>query len=327
MGLFYSARQRFLILPALALSLGLLTSCGGQVAQSTASTASNSNTHKINLNSAILSELDKIEGQIGIPSLSNRIQSARPYASPEELVSKKILTQEQFDRIKDQVSVEDVELVGEAKDIDFMTKLGLMRGHLLVAKEWLDRKQSALALPHIGHPIEEIYVDLEGQLDERKVKPFKAALQKLQVQAQFSANSPELATTYQEAIHGIDTAMAALPATQRQDPRFVLGVISEMLDAAGTEYGAAISNSKISAHIEYEDSRGFVLYAKQLFTSIEPILAKTDTSRAKAIQASLTKLQTAWPAIEAPATPVMSVDQVRTAIKSVELAGQKIASL
>jgi Helix-hairpin-helix motif len=147
MGFTSSARLR-LLLPSLALSLGLLTGCGGQATQSPTSTTSSASPHKININSAILSELDKIEGQIGIPSLSNRIQAARPYASPEELVSKKILTQEQFDRIKDQVSVEDVELVGEAKDIDFMTKLGLMRGHLLVAKEWLDRKQPALALPH-----------------------------------------------------------------------------------------------------------------------------------------------------------------------------------
>jgi hypothetical protein len=316
-----------LLLPALALSLGLLTGCSGQATQVPIATASSASAHKININSAILSELDKIEGQIGIPSLSNRIQAARPYASPEELVSKKILTQEQFDRIKDQVSVEDVELVGEAKDIDFMTKLGLMRGHLLVAKEWLDRKQPALALPHIGHPIEEIYVDLEGQLDERKVKPFKAVLQKLQVQTQFSPNSPELTTTYAEALQGIDTAMAALPASQRRDPRFVLSVISEMLDAAGTEYGAAVSNGKVSAHIEYEDSRGFVLFAKQLFTEVAPTLAKSDASRAKEISESFTKLQTAWPAIDAPAVPVMTVDQVRTAIKSVELAGQKVASL
>lgn len=327
MGFSSSVRQRLLILPALVLTFGLLTGCSGQSAQVPATATSSTGTRKININSAILSELDKIEGQIGIPSLSNRIQAARPYASPEELVSKKILTQEQFDRVKDQVSVEDVELVGEAKDIDFMTKLGLMRGHLLVAKEWLDRKQPTLALPHIGHPIEEIYVDLEGQLDERKVKPFKAALQKLQVQAQFSANSPELTTTYAEAIQGIDSAIAALPNTQRQDPRFILGVISEMLDAAGTEYGAAISNGKVSARIEYEDSRGFVLYAQQLFADIAPLLIKTDAPRVKAIRESLSKLQTAWPAIEAPTTPVMSVDQVRTAIKSVELAGQKVASL
>jgi hypothetical protein len=322
---FTSFARLQLLLPALALSLGLLTGCGGQATQAPTSTASSA--HKININSAILSELDKIEGQIGIPSLSNRIQAARPYASPEELVSKKILTQEQFDRIKDQVSVEDVELVGEAKDIDFMTKLGLMRGHLLVAKEWLDRKQPALALPHIGHPIEEIYVDLEAQLDERKVKPFKAVLQKLQVQTQFSPNSSELATTYTEALQGIDTAMAALPASQRQDPRFVLAVISEMLEAAGTEYGAAVSNGKVSAHIEYEDSRGFVLFAKQLFAEVAPILAKSDASRAKEIGENLSKLQTAWPAINAPAVPVLTVDQVRTAIKSVELAGQKVASL
>ena len=120
-----------------------------------------------------MSELDKIEAQLGVPAISNQIQAARPYKSPQDLVSKKVMTQEQFDKIKDLVTVEDVVLTGVAKDVDYMVKLGLMKGHLYVAKELLDQNQPKQAEPHIGHPVEEIYVDLEEQLNERKAKEFK----------------------------------------------------------------------------------------------------------------------------------------------------------
>ena len=118
---------------------------------------------KININTAILSELDKLEAKLGIPALSNKIQAERPYKTPEELVSKKVIDQKQFDRIKDMVGIEDVVLTGVAKDADYMVKLGLMKGHLFVAKELLDLKKPKDAEPHIGHPVEEIYTDVAEQ--------------------------------------------------------------------------------------------------------------------------------------------------------------------
>jgi DNA uptake protein ComE-like DNA-binding protein len=48
---------------------------------------------KININNAILSELDKIEGKLGVPALSNKIQASRPYTKTEDLVSKKVIDQ------------------------------------------------------------------------------------------------------------------------------------------------------------------------------------------------------------------------------------------
>jgi Helix-hairpin-helix motif len=51
---------------------------------------------KININNAILSELDKLEAKLGVPALSNKIQGSRPYAKPEELVSKKVIDQAQY---------------------------------------------------------------------------------------------------------------------------------------------------------------------------------------------------------------------------------------
>ena len=151
--------------------------------------------------------MDKLEGKLGVPALSNKIQASRPYGSTADLMSKKVITQEQFEQVKDMVTVEEVVLTGEAKDVDYMTKLALMKGHLLVAEELLKENQPKQAEPHIGHPVEEIYVDIEEQLNERKVKQFKEDLVKLTELVKFRPQDEKVATNLTVAMSDIDTAI------------------------------------------------------------------------------------------------------------------------
>lgn len=292
-----------------------------------ATSASNQNQggkEQININTAILSELDKFEAALGIPALSNKIQANRPYASPEDLVAKNVINQEQFDKIKDMVSVEDVELTGEAKDVDYMSKLGLMKGHMIVAKELLDQQQPKQAEPHIGHPVEEIYVDVEDQLNERNVKEFKTALISLQDLVKSQPKAAKVKTDFTTSMQAVDGAIAALPETQRSSPAFVLKVIDELLDAANSEYGAAIANNKITAAIEYQDSRGFVTYANQLFQGISTQVATANPEAHKAIETSMQELTKAWPTAIPPAKPVLTPVQVTQMIKTIEQNSQKL---
>jgi hypothetical protein len=279
---------------------------------------------KININEAILSELDKVEAKLGIAGLSNKIQAARPYAKTEDLVTKKVVTAAQFAQIKDMVGTETVELTGEAKDVDYLTKLGLMKGHMIVAKELLDAQKPDQALPHIGHPVEEIYADVEGQIKERNVKDFKQSLMDLQQLVKSKPSDPMVTTKYNEAIAGIDTAIAAIPEAQRQSPKFALQVINTILDTAGTEYQAAIANNKIKEIIEYQDSRGFTLYVEQLYKSIAPMMQKDYPDAHKQFTASLEKLKSAYPSAIAPEIPILSVADMSELIKGNEQAAAKV---
>ncbi|MHC5671789.1 helix-hairpin-helix domain-containing protein [Nostoc sp.] len=286
--------------------------------------SSNSGKEKININTAILSELDKFEAKLGVPALSNKIQANRPYGSPEDLVTKKVVTQDQFNQIKDQVGVQEVVLTGEAKDIDYMTKLGLMKGHLLVAKELLEQNQPKQAEPHIGHPVEEIYVDVEDQLNERKVKEFKTTLVSLQDLVKSSAKDSKVKTSFASSMQAVDSAIAALPADQRSKPGFGLQVINELLDSANSEYGAAIADAKITAPIEYQDSRGFVFYANELYKGISSQIAQADPQAHKAIDASFAELITVWPAAIPPAKAVKTPNDVTKLVKTIEENSQKV---
>ncbi|MGA7935113.1 MAG: helix-hairpin-helix domain-containing protein [Kovacikia sp.] len=289
-----------------------------------ASHSSHTGKPKININTAILSELDKLEAKLGIPALSNKIQASRPYGKPEELVSKNVITQEQFDQIKEMVTIEDIVLTGEAKDVDYMTKLGLMKGHLLVAGELLDLQKPEQAEPHIGHPVEEIYADVEEQLQERNVKEFKTSLIALQDQVKAGAkNASKVTAGFKEAMQSIDGAISALPETQRTSPSFVLQVINGLLDTANSEYGAAIADGKINQVIEYQDSRGFVAYANTLYQGISPKVEKENPEVHKAIQQTMAELRKVWPSPLPPTAPVKTTTQVSQLIKTVELNTQK----
>lgn len=332
---------RFLFLAFASALLVVLVSCsqtptpGNNSTQSpsaasspTATTVENHTSHKdkININSAILSELDKFEAQLGVPALSNRIQAGRPYASPEALVSKKVITKEQFDQIKDMVTVQEVVLTGEAKDVDYMTKLGLMKGHLLVAKELLELQKPDQAEPHIGHPVEEIYVDVEDQLNERNVKEFKDTLISLQNLVKSQPKSSKINTEFATSMQSVDDAIQALPEAERQSPEFVVKVVNELLDAANSEYGAAIANGKVAAAIEYQDSRGFVTYANTIYKDTSNQMARELPEAHKAITDNMAELAKAWPTATAPVTPVKTPAQVSLLVKTIEQNSQKVAN-
>lgn len=318
-------------------SLSILSACSNSSptstapsAQSSASTASAdhagmSHGKKININNALLSELDKFEAKLGVPALSNKIQSSRPYAKPEELVSKNVINQAQFDQIKDMVTVEEIILTGEAKDLDYMVKLGLMKGHMYVAKELLDLGKPDQAEPHIGHPVEEIYADVEEQLNERSVKEFKTSLMALQELVKAGAkDKAKVDAEFDTSVKAIDGAIAMLPETQRTSPKFVIQVINGLLDTANNEYGAAVADGKIREVIEYQDSRGFVQYSNELFQAIASQVTAQSPETEKKISAGLKELALNWPTALAPAAPVKTTEQVTKLVKEIETSGQTI---
>ncbi|NJP10720.1 MAG: helix-hairpin-helix domain-containing protein [Leptolyngbyaceae cyanobacterium RU_5_1] len=290
-----------------------------EMSSSSSTTDAASNKPKININSAILSELDKLEAALGVPALSHKIQASRPYGSTEDLVSKKVVTQEQFDQIKNQITTEEIILTGEAKDVDYMTKLGLMKGHMLVAGELLDLSKPDQAEPHLGHPVEEIYVDLEEQFKERNVPDFKDILTQVQDLVKSKPNDVQVKPKFDEAMDAINKAIAALPDNQRQSANFALQVINGLLETATAEYTAAIADGKVREIIEYQDSRGFVAYAQDtIFKSIEAKVKQADPKASQQITTAFAELRKAWPEAIAPETPVLTADEVAAKVKVIE---------
>ncbi len=74
---------------------------------------------------------------------------------------------------------EVVENNADNEDKEYLTSLGLMKGHLMVAQQLIAEGKYEQAEPHIGHPVEELYGDIEPQLSKRNVTDFKTTLNQL----------------------------------------------------------------------------------------------------------------------------------------------------
>ena len=210
------------------------------------------------------------------------------------------------------------------EDVEYMTKLGLMKGHMLVAKELLDLGKADQAEPHVGHPIEEIYSDVEDQLQGRNVPEFKTELTQLHDLVKSNPKDAKLQTNFAQSMEAIDKAIEVLPESQRQSPEFILQVMNRLLETAGAEYEAAIADGKFSEIIEYQDSRGFINYTDSLYKSISGQLSKDNSEVEKVITQTMTQLKTAWPSALAPEKPVLPPEKVTELIETIEENSQKV---
>ncbi|TYQ25202.1 DNA uptake protein [Pseudanabaena sp. UWO311] len=75
-------------------------------ASPTAVTPTASKSSKIDINTAPIAELDKLELPGTKPSLSERIQGGRPYKQIDDLVTKKVISVEEFKLIQNLVTTE-----------------------------------------------------------------------------------------------------------------------------------------------------------------------------------------------------------------------------
>ena len=89
-----------------------------------------------------------------------------------------------------------------------------MKGHLLVAKELLDLKRPAEALPHVGHPIEELYVTVADQFPQRGVTDFKSTLDEVKDFVKNKPQDPQVIPKFNAGMAAVDKAIAAIPETE-----------------------------------------------------------------------------------------------------------------
>lgn len=214
---------------------------------------------------------------------------------------------------------ESPETVVEAsEDEEYLATLGLMKGHLIVAKQLMDDGKIEEAEPHIGHPVEELYSDVEEQLEARNIPEFKTALNQLHDGVKAKADSSKLNPDYDAAIKAVEGAIAAIPETQLQDPQFVLSALNEILETVDEEYSAAVVDGKIVEAIEYQDSLGFILYSENLYQTIADQMSQTNPEAHQTITANLTELKKAFPSVIPPEMALNTPDEVSELVKEIK---------
>jgi hypothetical protein len=148
-------------------------------------------------------------------------------------------------------------------DTDLLFRLGMMQGHLIIGRELLQAGQTELALPHFGHPVQELYGDIADALAAHQVPPFDAALVRLEAAVAQAPRATATAALQREVDAAIARARAATPAGLRDSIPAMISICSDVVDAAAGEYGEALNRGRIDSPVEYHDSRGYLTWADQ----------------------------------------------------------------
>ena len=126
-----------------------------------------------------------------------------------------------------------------ADDFDFLFRLGMLEGHLLVGHELLVAKQVALALPHYGHPVKELYDDIGPYLTAKKFPPFDKDLIALEAAVTTAPDAPATEAKYQAVLATVHKARELAPAQMRASLPEMIKVCASTIDAASGEYSEA----------------------------------------------------------------------------------------
>jgi hypothetical protein len=207
--------------------------------------------------------------------------------------------------------------------IKFLRDMSLVRGHLLVGDELIKINRWEDALPHFHHPIEELYASIGPRLKVQGIRQFDTALKALAQTVQ-----AKNANAYAAALKVVEQRMADADVGMRkfETPRIAarMKTVIATLQSAAAEYGEAIENGKFTKPVEYQDSRGFVMFAAKLFETLAPEIEKKDKATVAAVRTALEDLKTAWPSPLPPESPIKDHAAVLAVIAKVEFAASAL---
>lgn len=150
-----------------------------------------------------------------------------------------------------------------ADDVDFLFRLGMLEGHLMVGHDLIKAGRNKLALPHFGHPVCELYDDISGYLATKRVTPFDKQLIQLEAAVASAPGAPATEALYTATIKSVQAARLSAPAELRASVPGMIRICADTIDAAAGEFGEALNRGRIETLVEYHDSRGYLSYVQQ----------------------------------------------------------------
>lgn len=176
----------------------------------------------------------------------------------------------------------------------FLTKLGLIRGHLLAGIELYRNDLPAMAETHMKHPQDEIYSELLEYFERFGCSGFADELTDL-TNAVVSQHSVALI----EEKHGLVSSAISNCEPQRftSEPAVINQVIVRLLSNVKEEFeiGVNTEGQVVDKH-EYQDAWGFTQVALGYAVSDELASALNDAARDE-YQQLFSSLQQHWPSL------------------------------
>lgn len=204
-------------------------------------------------------------------------------------------------------------------DAEYLLRLGLMRGHLLVGNALLALGHAGAAQTHAKHPSDELYSDVAAEFATRGVDGFAAELE-AHAAAVAGADAAAAKATYA----ALDQAIARCEGAVSASPSLAARVIARLLNEAAREYAVGVVDGQLRNAHEYQDAYGFTQVAQQLARARHAALDANDPDRAifAAIARRIAALGELWPTLMPP--PDVDADAAPIAAAATDVAEQAL---
>lgn len=144
-------------------------------------------------------------------------------------------------------------------DVEYMRRLGLVRGHLAAFAELYRAGEFGAAGTHVKHPESELYAGLVPAFEARGKPGFADELEALVAAAQARENVEE---EYAAVGAAIDANAPVAPLSDK------LLAVAAMAKTAGDEFGIGVEDDgTISNAHEYQDAYGFLVAGREILSA------------------------------------------------------------
>lgn len=181
-------------------------------------------------------------------------------------------------------------------DTAYLTRLGLIRGHLRVGMELYRQGRHEHAKRHMKHPGDELYAALGDAFLYRGSDGFAAPLAALATLVTDDAADADVERAYSALLKGIAAAEAQVDPSMARQSRQQIDIVVNLLETAADEYGEGVVNGRIRSVHEYQDAYGFTRIALERATNARAAVGnEADRSRLNALVSDIQGLSVLWP--------------------------------
>lgn len=178
-------------------------------------------------------------------------------------------------------------------DQAYLTRLGLIRGHLRVGYELYREGHIEMAITHMKHPRDELYAGLVPAMEMRGAAAFDNALSTLADRVIADAGEASVSDAYAT----LERAIVNAEAVAEGSLELSLLSIMDLVRTAGEEYALGVENGVLINRHEYQDAYGFTEIAKQRLRDLPDTNRAQSPETVEAVIQLVNALSDLWPDI------------------------------
>ncbi|HEX6260012.1 MAG TPA: hypothetical protein VFZ51_05100 [Woeseiaceae bacterium] len=186
-------------------------------------------------------------------------------------------------------------------DVAYLTRLGLIRGHLRVGMELYEQGMHEHAKGHMKHPGDELYTSLVGAFERRGSPGFADELETLARLVEQGEDDAAVRRAYAALLERVSAAESRVDPDSAGSAATQGAVAVNLLREAAREYGIGVVAGRIEEVHEYQDAYGFTRVATDYLHRAEATNAPGEPLHQNA--QNIERLVHLWPAL-VPTAPI-----------------------